>query len=204
MDPALVREKYEWSNNWWDCADDDSLPRVLLIGDSISVGYGGVVIEQLAGVAHVDRLSNSRNALDPILLRETEAALADRAYAAIHFNNGLHGWHLACEDYERGLRAYVDLLAERGPGAQLIWAASTPITVVDDPATLDEVKNVVVLRRNEVAAEIMAARGLPTNDLYALVVGHAEYKSGDGYHFTEAGKQVQGHAVAAALRPYLG
>lgn len=203
MDPALVREKYEWSNLWWDCADDDSLPRVLLIGDSISVGYGPTVIGELAALAHVDRLSNSRNLLDPVHRRETRLVLEHGNYAAIHFNNGLHGWHLTDAEYEQGLADYVALLRELAPSAQLVWASSTPVTVVDEPGRLNEQKNAVVRRRNAVAARVVAGAGLAMNDLYSLVVDRAELKSNDGYHFNAEGQRVLGLAVAAVLRQTL-
>jgi hypothetical protein len=203
MDPALVREKYEWSNNWFDCADDTTLPRVMLIGDSISVGYGPTVIEELAGLAHVDRLSNSRNILDPVLHKEIRAALEDRTYGGIHFNNGLHGWHLSIQQYAQGLEQYIGLLREFARGARLIWASSTPCTMVDDPATANPDKNPVVVKRNAAAAEIMAQFGIPTNDLYALVVDRPELKSNDGAHFLDEGKQVQGKAAARVLRAAL-
>ncbi len=203
MDPALIRERSEWSNIWWDVANDRELPRVLLIGDSISVGYGGTVIEKLAGTAHVDRLSNSRNILDPIHLKETRLMLEDCRYAAIHFNNGLHGFHLTTAQYAQGLRAYVKLLRELAPDTPLIWASSTPITVNDHPEQLAE-SNGTVLERNAAAAALMAELGVATNDLYTLVVAHPEWKTGDGYHFNGDGQRAQGEAVAAAIRRAMG
>ena len=54
---AIVRETSEWANIWWDHADDPTMDRVLLIGDSISVGYTQPVIQRLQGIALVDRFS---------------------------------------------------------------------------------------------------------------------------------------------------
>lgn len=42
-----VREEIEWVNFRWDHALDTSLPRVLLIGDSIANGYHGTVSASL-------------------------------------------------------------------------------------------------------------------------------------------------------------
>ena len=198
-DPGRVRERYEWSNIWWDCADDPDLPRVLLVGDSISVGYGGTVIERLSGRAHVDRLSHSRSIIDRVLMVETRMMLEDNVYAAIHFNNGLHGWHLPTEAYADGLAAYVALLREAAPGAILWWASSTPVTRADNPAALDAEKNAVVVARNAAATATMETAGVPTHDLYQLVVGQPDWKTGDGYHFNEAGSRAMGEAVAAIL-----
>ena len=200
-DPGRVRERSEWSQIWWDVANDTSMPRVLLIGDSITVGYSAGVIKQLEGLAHVDRLGNSRNILDPIHLKETRTMLEDGTYAAIHFNNGLHGFHLSVEQYARGLREYIALLRELAPGVPLIWASSTPITVKDHLEQL-AANNEVVVVRNAAAAEIMKELDISTNDLYALVVGKPELRS-DTHHYNEAGRAVQAEAVADALRPYL-
>ena len=56
----MEREKIEWCEMRWFNADDDSLPRVLLIGDSIVIGYSGKVQELLAGIANVARLATSK------------------------------------------------------------------------------------------------------------------------------------------------
>jgi lysophospholipase L1-like esterase len=201
--PGRIRERYEWSNIWWDCADDPDLPRVLLIGDSISVGYGATVIERLNSRAHVDRLSHSRSIVDPVLTVQTRMMLADNTYASIHFNNGLHGWHLSTAAYADGLAACVSLLRAAAPGAFLWWASSTPVTRVDDPARLDPEKNAVVLDRNAAAMAAMATAGVPVHDLYQLVVDHPEWKTGDGYHFNEAGNRAMGEAVATRLEESL-
>lgn len=199
--PGLQRETMEWSNNWWDVANDPKLPRVLLIGDSVTCGYSGAVIKQLAGVAHVDRLGNSRNILDPIHLKETRVFLEEGKYKAIHFNNGLHGFHLTIEQYTQGLRDYVKLLRELAPGVPLVWASSTPITVSGHTDQLAP-SNDVVIARNAAAAALMKELGIPVDDLYGLVVGHPELKS-DTHHYNEAGRNLQGEAVANSLRPYL-
>ena len=70
-----MREEYEWCNIWWNRAQDASLPRVLLIGDSVSVGYTDTVIELLADRANVDRLGTSKCVIDPAFLAETAYVL---------------------------------------------------------------------------------------------------------------------------------
>jgi len=199
----VVHEQYEWSNIWWDCANDPALPRVLLIGDSISCGYSPVVTTLLQGKVHVDRLGTSRSINDPVLLKETTMMLAEYPYAAIHFNNGLHGFHLDGPAYAAGLRAYVELLERLRGNAQLIWASSTPITQPDDVNTLAG-DNEKVLARNALAAPLMQERGIPMNGLYQCVVGKPDLRSGDGYHYNGAGYDALGQAVAEALRRVLG
>jgi len=198
MDDPVVREKYEWSNIWWDCANDPKLPRVLLIGDSISCGYSGVVTKLLAGKAHVDRLGTSRSINDPVLVKETTMMLQEYDYAAVHFNNGLHGFHLEGEAYAAALGRYVKLLKDLAPDTPLVWAASTPITKSGDVNTLAP-NNEKVTERNALAAEVMKKHKIPTNDLYQAVVGKPDLRSTDGYHYNKAGYDVLGKAVADAV-----
>lgn len=198
MEAPVAHERYEWSNIWWDCADDTTLPRVLLIGDSISCGYSAVVTKLLEGKYHVDRLGTSRSINDPVLLKETEMMLAEYPYAAVHFNNGLHGFHLDAPAYAAALGKYLALIREHAGSATLIWASSTPITVNGDVNTLNQ-SNQVVTARNTAAAEVMGQAGVAVNDLYSVVLGKPELRSSDGYHYSGAGYEVLGKAVADAV-----
>jgi len=199
MENRIIRETYEWSNIWWDNANDLKTPRVLLIGDSISVGYCPIVTKCLNGKFRVDRLSNSRAIHAPAHLKETIYMLNEFSYAAIHFNNGLHGFHLTEKEYAAGLRYYVELLWHESHGTPLMWASSTPITKNGKPDTLDKKRNGIVLRRNAAAAKIMKEFKIPVNDLYTKVVGKPDLRSPDGYHYEEKGRELQGQIVANAL-----
>lgn len=197
---AVIREKYEWSNIWWDCADDATLDRILLIGDSISVGYTPEVIGRMRGIAHVDRLANSRGINDPALFKEIGYLLAENRYAAVHFNNGLHGVHIPDEVYASCLSHTVQLLKQYARGAALVWASSTPVTLPATSSALDSEKNALVLRRNARAAQIMRSYDIPLDDLYAVVVSRPELGSGDGYHYSPEGYVALGTAVAESIR----
>lgn len=203
MKEAIVREKYEWSDIWWDCADDGALPRVLLIGDSTAVSYTNVVIKRLECTAHVDRLSNSKGINDPALIREVIYMLGEYRYAAIHFNNGLHGWHIPDDEYGQSLRQLVEVLRRYAWGARLIWASSTPVTVPGNPSELDPDLNLQACRRNTLASEIMQEYGIPVNDLNQAVLGRPELSRGDGFHYNEDGQAVLGNKVADVLLEWI-
>jgi GDSL-like Lipase/Acylhydrolase family len=194
-----TREDMEWANLWWEHAPDTKLPRVLLIGDSITNGYHGKVRDLLRGRANVDLLATSASICDPALIAQVKLAVGDYKHAIIHFNNGLHGFHLDEAHYEAGLRRLVDTLKQLEPQAKLIWAMSTPIVLGNDVGKLDP-KNEVVLKRNEIAARVMRELGIPVDDLYSLVAGKAEYRvSGDGYHYNDQGRTVEADAVAKVV-----
>jgi len=203
MKQPLVREKFEWAQIWWDHAEDLRLPRVLLIGDSIACGYSARVTEQLRGKAHVDRLGTSRSINDPAFEKENRYILSEFRYTVIHFNNGLHGKHLSQKAYADALRAYVELLRELAPDAALIWATSTPVTQLDNPALPEPVRDAQVVRRNAVAARIMADFGIPTNDLYQPMLGRPELRVADGYHYNTEGQRLQAQAVSKVIRGLL-
>src|SRR5689334_21790630 len=69
--------------------DEPGLPRILLIGDSISIGYTVTVRTMLAGKANVHRIPE--NGADTANgLKKLDAWLGDARWDVIHFNWGLH------------------------------------------------------------------------------------------------------------------
>src|SRR4051794_8324286 len=69
--------------------DQPGLPRVLLIGDSISIGYTVPVRRELTGIANVHRIPE--NGADPANgLQKLDSWLGDSKWDVIHCNWGLH------------------------------------------------------------------------------------------------------------------
>ena len=198
-----MREQYEWCNIWWSNAHKRDLPRVLLIGDSIAVGYTDAVTELLKGKANIDRLGTSKGISDPALVKEISYVLGEYAYAAVQFNNGIHGWGISDEEYESALWSLTERLRGFSKGAKIIWASSTPITLGGDPNTLHPKQNASIVRRNAIAAKVMQVQDIQVNDLYGLVVGKADIRASDGAHYTHEGYHLMGKAVADMLEPAL-
>ena len=190
-----VRERIEWCDIWFTDADKEDRPRVLMIGDSITRGYFGLVEQQLGERAYCSRLTTSRSVCDPVFLMELKLVLSQYRFAVIHFNNGLHGWAYTEDQYKVSFGVFLDLLEREAHGAKLVWASTTP--VLDSSGMGDHAGRVA--KRNAIAAELTRPRGIPTNDLHALVAGHAEYFSKDGVHFSKKGKRLQGEQVAAVV-----
>ena len=91
--PLHKRAKIAGQSTAWDFVQDDpKLPRVLLIGDSVSVAYTLDVRKKLAGVANVHRIAanggSTRTALGEYgLVRWLKPG---EKWDVIHFNEGLH------------------------------------------------------------------------------------------------------------------
>jgi hypothetical protein len=197
-----IRERIEWADIWVTDANKDDLPRVLLVGDSITRGYFAEVEKHLAGKAFCARLTTSKCVSDPSFADEVQLLLKHYRFAVIHFNNGLHGWGYTEEQYGDGLAMTVDAIRKHAGDAKLIWATTTPVRQGSDLQKFGE-RTERVKVRNQLAAGIMKERGIPTNDLFGLVEQHPDWHSGDGVHFNAKGKEAQAKQVAESVAKWL-
>jgi len=196
--------------------DQPGLPRVLLIGDSISMGYTVPVRELLKGKANVHRIPTNGGPTTNGL-KNLKEWLGDSHWDLIHFNWGLHdlkyilddpskradpkapGAHLQVPlaDYEKNLRELAGQM--KATGAKLIWCNTTPVPEGSDGRISgDEAKY------NEAAARVMKEAGIPTDDLHA----HAVAKLKDvqlpaNVHYSEAGSKYLAEKVAAVIEAQL-
>jgi len=193
-----IRERIEWADIWVIDADKDDLPRVLLIGDSITRGYFSDVEKRLAGKAYCARLTTSKCVSDPSFSDEVQLLLKHYKFAVIHFNNGLHGWGYSEDQYRNGLLKFLATVKENAGDATLIWATTTPVREQSNLQQFGE-RTERVKARNGIAAEIMKEHDIPTNDLFGLVQQHPDWHSGDGVHFNGKGKEAQAKQVAESV-----
>ena len=122
-----IREDIEWLDVWVPDNSVKDLPRVLLIGDSITKGYYSQVAEKLKGKATVSRLATSKSVGDPALLAEVALVLSQTHFDVIHFNNGMHGWGYSEQDYQTHFPELLETLKKGAPDAKLIWATTTAV-----------------------------------------------------------------------------
>lgn len=195
VDSAL-REDIEWCDTWVTDANKEDLPRVLLIGDSITRAYFKEVEKHLKGKARCARLTTSQCVCSPVFTREVDLMLDQYRFAVIHINNGLHGWAYTEDQYAGAFGPFMEFLMRKSRGATVIWANTTP--VVADGST-DSPLTARVKARNAVATAFAARHQLQVDDLFGLVVDHLEYFSSDGVHFNPTGVAVQAKQVAACV-----
>jgi lysophospholipase L1-like esterase len=195
--------------------DTPGLPRVLLIGDSISIGYTLPVRKLLAVKANVHRVpTNARHT--GIGLENINKWLGDGKWDVIHFNWGLHdlcyrsqnaktsgrrdkmngSLDLTFEEYQQNLRKLVKIL--KATGAKLIWASTTPVPD-GEPGRIrgDEI------RYNKAAEKIMKDNGVTINDLYAHAspeLSQIQLPNGNVHFTAEGSKYLAKHVAASILK----
>src|SRR5271163_1521591 len=127
--PPAARESIEWCDIWISHANETNLPRVLLIGDSITRAYYPEVEKHLAGKAYIARLATSRFISDPVLLQEIALVLDNTKFDIIHFNNGMHGWQHSEKEYGDAFPGFLATIRAHAPDAKLVWASTTTLKV---------------------------------------------------------------------------
>ena len=198
--------------------DTPGLPRVLLVGDSISIGYTLPVRKLLADKANVHRVpTNARHT--GIGMENIHKWLGDGKWDVIHFNWGLHDLcyrsqnaktsgrkdkvngtlDLTFQEYQQNLRKLVKIL--KTTDAKLIWASTTPVPD-GEPGRIkgDEI------RYNKAAEKIMKENGVMVNDLYAhafLKLSRFQLPNGN-VHFTAEGSNYLAKHVADNILKALG
>lgn len=179
--------------------DDPALPRVLIIGDSISIDYTPTVRKELAGKANVHRIPENGG---PTArgLENFDKWIGKKKWDVIHFNWGLHdmkyenGTQLAStEEYRKNLDALVTRLKETG--AKLVWASTTPVPEGASGRVPGDAK-----KYNAVAADVMKKHGVPVNDLYTYIIDKLDkYQRPTNVHFMEEGSEYLGKRVAKEI-----
>lgn len=198
-------------------ADNQSLPNVLLIGDSISIGYTKPVQNSLKGEAHVVHHKGNAGPTSNGLAK-LDNWLGETKWDVIHFNWGLHDLcyrhpdskvqgnrdkvhgtiMVPLKDYEKNLEILVQRLKKTN--ARLIWASTTVVPEGEAGRHAGD-----EIAYNKVAKRIMDKHGIPINDLYALTKTFKPelfLKPGD-VHYKAEGKELQGKQVAEAIRQAL-
>jgi hypothetical protein len=196
--PSHKRAKVAGQSTAWDFVQDDlNLPRVLLIGDSVSRGYTQAVRTVLAGKANVHR-APANCGPTATGLKNIEVWLGDGKWDLIHFNFGIHDRSTPIADYTRQLEQLIERMKKTG--AKLVWASTTPIP--DNPSKKQSAASIV--ERNEAAAELMKKHDVATDDLFdAMTPNLAAMQIPNDVHFNAKGYDFLGETVAKAIEEQL-
>ncbi|WP_425616119.1 SGNH/GDSL hydrolase family protein [Anatilimnocola sp. NA78] len=197
-------------------AQPAALPKVVLIGDSIRMGYAPTVTKQLEGKAVIAQ-SKANGGDSANVVKKLAEAIAEKP-DVVHFNCGIHDtkkdkktavFQITPEQYEANLRQIVDTLRKETK-AVVIFATTTPI--IDDRAAKQrteasyELLDASTVEYNRIAMRVMEELKVPVNDLRAVcgeAADRANLMTDDGVHFTAAGKTKLGNAVAEFISKHL-
>ncbi|HEY3331729.1 MAG TPA: SGNH/GDSL hydrolase family protein [Capsulimonadaceae bacterium] len=199
---TIHREDIEWCDIWITRGGGTDLPRVLLIGDSITRAYYPEVEKLIGGDAAVSRLATSKSLGDPSLVDELGLAVAAYDWTVIHFNNGLHGGAYTEAEYAAHFADVIAFLKAAAPSARIIVATTTPTRERGNLSQNGEFTPRVVAR-NEIAAKVAADESLAVDDLFASVNERIELYSDDGVHFNPEGSATLAASVTESVRKAL-
>lgn len=209
----------------WTFTPDPALPNVLIIGDSISIGYTLQVRQLLQGKANVFRPmgrtgKRRENCVGTTYgLENIDRWLAVQKWDVIHFNWGLHDLkhvkkagtneksndpndptQATLKEYTENMKVLVSKL--KATYARLIFATTTPIT----PGTLNPLRTPEApIRYNAAALEIMRVNDIRVNDLHALCEPNLkEWQKPRNCHFNAIGSEALAKQVAGVVEEELG
>lgn len=195
----MQKETFEWVQSWQDHNEKEDLPRVLLVGDSITRGYESFVREKLKGVAYVDYIATSYAIDSKAYLSVIKSVFGYNKYTLVHFNNGLHGVHISRKSYESRLEKALTIFGD----TKVVLALTTNVYYKGENAL--EIKWAKrVEERNAAAVEVAEKLGIAVDDLFSVSKTlKAEDLMGDGVHCSDKGSDILADAVAKVIKDNL-
>ena len=189
------------------------MKNILLIGDSIRMGYDKAIKKSLEGIANVYFPEENCRFASYVLryLHEYKELIKDEQVDVLHWNAGL--WdclrlfeeepHTPVEVYSY----YIDRICQRilklFPDAKIIFATST--SVQSEKMSKDFKRyNEEIEKYNEAAVEIVKKYGFEINDLYAASINLPEEAHSDPVHYyTAEGTETFANKVLSYIVPEL-
>jgi acyl-CoA thioesterase-1 len=207
--------------------DDPKLPRVLVVGDSISMNYHEAAKAALKGIANYYRIEGNGGPSDRGVVC-MELWLGDYKqkglqWDLIQFNHGLHdlkqvydeatgtygAYQVGLEEYQANLEKEIAIMKKTG--ARLVWCSTTPVPDNShgkwDNGTFGRRKDEDLVF-NKAAAEVIRRHPeIRVNDLNGYIrnsAGFDHWRKGTDVHFWGREEQeLVGKAVAEAIKTAL-
>ena len=209
----------------WKCDPKPGLPNVLIIGDSISIGYTLDVRRLLKGKANVyrpienggKRPENCGHSTSGLKRINKWLEIQNvKTWDVIHFNWGLHDLKridrkkglehidptipsvVSLEKYRKNLKELVSIMKQTK--AKLIFATTTPYPDGVTPCRLPADAS----KYNNVAIEVMKEEGVEINDLFTHIKPKLEtLQIPVNVHFNEKGSKYLAEKVVKIVEKSL-
>jgi len=198
----LVRDMIDPEKDPWAYVKDDrGLPRLLILGDSISRGYTANVRQQLKGKANVHRAPENCGATAHFI-KNGEVWLEQNGsnrWDVITVNFGIHDRSTKPDVYWANLKAIFSRLRETG--AKILWVRTTPTgSIHKGGIEADESKGV-----NEIADLVASEEGIEIIDVHGAIAAESAtlLNKEDKLHWSEEGYQKIGKAVIEGVEHHL-
>jgi isoamyl acetate esterase len=194
------------------------MKRVILIGDSIRMGYQETVKAELGSA--VELWSPTENGGHTVnVLANLNDWIVKRQPDVLHINCGLHDLKTIARDERENLVSLIEYrrnvgrilrLTQTLTRAKILWATTTPVNeerIRKSRTSPGDFRRYEadVIAYNAAAQEEARGRGVTISDLYANVMaaGRDNNLTADGVHFTKEAYTMLGKAVADAILPLL-
>ena len=200
--------------------DDPKLPRVLVIGDSISMNYHEAAKSALKGIVNYHRIEGNGGPSDRGA-SSVELWLGGYKQKGFHwdviqFNHGLHdlkqpfennSWgnhQVSLEDYKKNLKREIEIL--RKTGANLIWCSTTPVPQSSNGKFARRKGEAAIF--NKAALELISEYpDIQVNDLHGKITASPvfdKWRAQSNVHFYDAKeREFIGNAVGEAVKKSL-
>ena len=189
------------------------MKRVLLIGDSLRMGYCEEVKRLLADRAEVIYPGENCCSTQFVWMRllSWPNLCGTENISVVHFNCGQ--WDVSqffdcgepltsLAEYEKNLRCIVKTLRKLFSNAVVIFATTTPMNPrypeSPHPRTTQD-----IIRYNDAAKRIMKEMNVGINDLFSVCEPWGEEYYIDYCHLTQKGYSILAERVAEFIKPYI-
>lgn len=181
----MRKERFEWFNTWCDETNDNSLPRILIVGDSIANGYSAPLRKELIRLAHLDHFTTSYAIDNKLYFKFLSEFVKNSHYDLIQFNFGLHGWHIGANSYSKKISKIIEFLKDN---CEILLLSNT--TLVTDGISKKVNKRFYkkIIERNQQLEIVSKKHNLPLLDMFSFSVKlDSSLRTNDGFHFTSEG-----------------
>ncbi len=195
----MKKEIHEWIHSWCDETLSEDLPRVLLVGDSITHHYQEQVRELLIGKAYIDYISTSYSIDNPLYNSIIKNFFFNSKYDILHFNHGLHGWHMSPKTYKSKIKKLLEKL-----NCKNTIIANSTVVYLKGNKEINQGAQKVIEKRNLAIEELAKENGYTFNDLHSISrTIPTELRTEEGIHYTEKGSTYLAKQVVEKIKNIL-